>query len=42
MEMETEAKKDRAHTVIEIEKSGPTGKYLRMLNGDIQKIKGVL
>lgn len=44
MEMETEAKEDRAHTVREIyrEKVGPTGKYLRLLNGDIQENKGVL
>lgn len=42
--METEAKEDRTHTVREIyrEKVGPMGKYLRMLNGDIQESKGVL
>lgn len=39
MEMETEAKEDRTHTIRERyrEKVGPTGKYLRMLNGDIQE-----
>lgn len=44
MEMETEAKENRTHTVREIysEKVGPRGKYLRMLNGDIQESKGVL
>lgn len=31
MEMETEAKENRAHTVRELEKRGPTGKNLRMV-----------
>lgn len=38
MEMETEAKEDRAHTVRGIEKRWVLQGNIWMLNGDIQKV----